>query len=139
MLQFNACLHARVCACKRVPAYVCALPRGYLPWSNYRMRKSTPSTSEQTGCQTIRIPQPLLPETPTKSTKNSILSCTTNDSGGGCNHGVCPNVTLQCGTKLIRSKAAALRFFFIMNSARELTPVATFPATGAKVKKKEPQ
>lgn len=74
------------------------------------MRKSTPSTSEQTGCHTNRIPQLLLPETPTKNTKNSIVSCTTNDSGGGCNHGVYPTVTLQFGTKLIRLKAAELRF-----------------------------
>lgn len=107
MLQLNACLHA----CIRVIAYVCALPSGYLPWSNYRMRKSTRSTSEQTGCNTIRIPQLSPAKTPTKHTynTNNILSRTTNDSGG-CNHGVCPTVTLQCGTKLIRLKAAALRF-----------------------------
>lgn len=39
----RACAHE--CAC----IYVCALPRGYLPCSNYRMRKSThrPSASEQ--------------------------------------------------------------------------------------------
>lgn len=71
-----------VCARAYVCLHVCALPRGYLPWSNYRMRKPTPSTSEQTGCNTIRIPQLLPPETPTKNTKNNILSCTTNDSGG---------------------------------------------------------
>lgn len=56
-------LCVRTCTYGR--AYMCALPRGDLPLTNFRMRSSThrPTVSEQTGCHTIRTPQPWPPGT----------------------------------------------------------------------------
>lgn len=114
-------LCALACTCGR--AHMCALPRGGLPVSNCRMRSSTPP-ADSFGANRMFYDR----KTAALSSRHLKTQPVSPSRTHARTHAPGP-AERRCSA---RSHSAGVCFFFVI-TARETTPVATFPVFGLKI------